>query len=117
MKTLRGMTYPRLENRQQLVTSCHMGQKVFISCAGFIEIDTTALKDSEIYVEVVDGSRIHNEAYKCARKLAVDALEYDEDEGNPSSVLEDILRQEVFNVMVSIARAFKVVSRKEKQLK
>ena len=33
----------RLENRQQLVTSCHMGPKVFINCAGFVKIDTTAL--------------------------------------------------------------------------
>merc|ERR1719312_1285209 len=58
LKTLRGMTHPRLENRQQLVTSCHMGPKVFINCAGFIKIDTSALGDSEIYVEVLDGSRI-----------------------------------------------------------
>jgi len=93
LKTLRGMTHPRLENRQQLVTSCHMGPKVFINCAGFIKIDTSALGDSEIYVEVLDGSRIHNEAYEWARKMAVDALEYDEDEGNPASALEDILRQ------------------------
>ena len=93
LKTLRGMTNPRLENRQQLVTSCHMGPKVFINCAGFIKIDTTSLGDSEIYVEVLDGSRIHNEAYEWARKMAVDALEYDEDEGNPASAMEDILRQ------------------------
>ena len=93
LKTLRSMTHPRLENRQQLVTSCHMGPKVFINCAGFIKIDTTALGDSEVYVEVLDGSRIHNEAYEWARKMAVDALEYDEDEGNPASALEDILRQ------------------------
>merc|ERR1719154_482552 len=93
LKTLRGMTQPRLENRQQLVTSCHMGPKVFINCAGFIKIDTSSLGDSEVYVEVLDGSRIHNEAYEWARKMAVDALEYDEDDGNPASALEDILRQ------------------------
>ena len=93
LKTLRGMTTPRLENRQQLVTTCHMGPKVFINCAGFIKIDTTTLGDSETYVEVLDGSRIHNEAYEWARKMAVDALEYDEDEGNPASAMEDILSQ------------------------
>ena len=93
LKTLRGMIHPRLENRQQLVTSCHMGPKVFINCAGFIKIDISALGDSEIYVEVLDGSRIHNEAYEWARKMAVDALEYDEEGGNPASALEDILRQ------------------------
>jgi transcription elongation factor SPT6 len=95
LKTLRSMSNPRLENRQQLVTSCHMGPKVFINCAGFVKIDTTALGDSEQYIEVLDGSRIHNEAYEWARKMAVDALEYDdeEDEGNPASAVEDILRQ------------------------
>jgi len=95
LKTLRGMSNPRLENRQQLVTSCHMGPKVFINCAGFVKIDTTALGDSEQYIEVLDGSRIHNEAYEWARKMAVDALEYDDDEeeGNPASAVEDILRQ------------------------
>ena len=72
--------YFRLENRQQLVTSCHMGPKVFINCAGFVKIDTTALGDSEQYIEVLDGSRIHNEAYEWARKMAVDALEYDDEE-------------------------------------
>lgn len=97
LKTLRGMAVPRLENRQQLVTSCHMGPKVFINCAGFIKIDTSALGDSEQYIEVLDGSRIHNEAYEWARKMAVDALEYDDDEnegeGNPASAIEDILKQ------------------------
>ena len=33
----------RLENRQQLVTLCHMGPKVLINCAGFIKIDTSRL--------------------------------------------------------------------------
>ena len=70
-----------------------MGPKVFINCAGFIKIDTTTLGDSENYVEVLDGSRIHNEAYEWARKMAVDALEYDEEEGNPASAMEDILSQ------------------------
>ena len=30
------------------------------------------------YIEVLDGSRIHPETYEWARKMAVDALEYDE---------------------------------------
>ncbi len=57
---------------------------------------SSLLGDSEQYIEVLDGSRIHNEAYEWARKMAVDALEYDEDEneseGNPASAIEDILR-------------------------
>ncbi|KAJ1520204.1 hypothetical protein ONE63_004415 [Megalurothrips usitatus] len=85
-------TNQRLENRTQLVTSCHMGPKVFINCAGFIRIDTNSLGDStEAYVEVLDGSRVHPEAYEWARKMAVDALEYDDEDANPAGALEEIL--------------------------
>lgn len=85
-------TNQRLENRTQLVTSCHMGPKVFINCSGFIKIDTNSLGDStEAYVEVLDGSRVHPETYEWARKMAVDALEYDDEEANPAGALEEIL--------------------------
>ena len=30
------------------------------------------------YIEVLDGSRVHPETYEWAKKMAVDALEYDE---------------------------------------
>ncbi|XP_012270306.1 transcription elongation factor SPT6 [Orussus abietinus] len=82
----------RLENRTQLVTACHMGPKVFINCAGFVKIDTNSLGDStEAYVEVLDGSRVHPETYEWARKMAVDALEYDDEDANPAGALEEIL--------------------------
>ncbi|XP_039292182.1 transcription elongation factor SPT6 isoform X2 [Nilaparvata lugens] len=85
-------TNQRLENRTQLVTACHMGPKVFINCAGFIKIDTNSLGDStEAYVEVLDGSRVHPETYEWARKMAVDALEYEDDDANPAGALEEIL--------------------------
>lgn len=109
----------RLENRTQLVTMCHMGPKVFINCAGFIKIDTASLGDrlasathlnswticcsclihmnfpcsTDSYIEVLDGSRVHPETYEWARKMAVDALEYDEsaEDANPAGALEEIL--------------------------
>uniref|UniRef100_A0A182J0J1 Transcription elongation factor SPT6 n=1 Tax=Anopheles atroparvus TaxID=41427 RepID=A0A182J0J1_ANOAO len=82
----------RLENRTQLVTMCHMGPKVFINCSGFFKIDTNSLGDStEAYVEVLDGSRVHPETYEWARKMAVDALEYDDEDANPAGALEEIL--------------------------
>ncbi|KAK0178826.1 hypothetical protein PV327_007674 [Microctonus hyperodae] len=85
-------TIQRLENRTQLITACHMGPKVFINCAGFIKIDTNSLGDStEAYVEVLDGSRVHPETYEWARKMAVDALEYDDEDPNPAGALEEIL--------------------------
>jgi transcription elongation factor SPT6 len=85
-------TNQRLENRTQLVTNCHMGPKVFINCSCFIKIDTNSLGDStEAYVEVLDGSRVHPETYEWARKMAVDALEYDDEDANPAGALEEIL--------------------------
>ena len=62
LKTLRQMkSSQRLENRNQLVLQCHMGPNIYVNCAGFIRIDTAALGDSDTYVEVLDGSRIHPE--------------------------------------------------------
>lgn len=94
IKTLKA-AHQQLESRTQLVTLCHMGPKIFVNCAGFVKIDTLALVDStETYVEVLDGSRVHPEAYEWARKMAVDALEYDDQDGqaeNPAGALEEIL--------------------------
>lgn len=85
-------TNQKLENRTQLVTVCHMGPKVFINCSGFIRIDTSSLGDStEAYIEVLDGSRVHPETYEWARKMAVDALEYEDEDANPAGALEEIL--------------------------
>lgn len=42
-------------------------------------------------MEVLDGSRVHPETYEWARKMAVDALEYDDEDANPASALEEIL--------------------------
>lgn len=84
----------RLENRSQLVTVCGLAPQVFLNCAGFIKIDTAAISDTTTnYIEVLDGSRVHPETYEWAKKMAVDALEYDEAtmESNPSSALEEIL--------------------------
>ena len=66
--------------------------RFFSLILGFIRINTAALGDSDTYVEVLDGSRIHPEAYDWAKKMAVDALEMDEDEGNPANALEEILQ-------------------------
>ena len=41
----------------------------------------------------MDGSRVHPETYEWARKMAVDALEYDDttEDANPAGALEEIL--------------------------
>lgn len=48
------------------------------------------MSSTEAYVEVLDGSRVHPETYEWARKMAVDALDEEED-ANPASALEEIL--------------------------
>ncbi|XP_008558566.1 transcription elongation factor SPT6 [Microplitis demolitor] len=83
----------KLENRTHLVTTCHMGPKVFINCAGFLKIDTTTLDDStDAYIEVLDSTRIHPETYEWARKMAVDALEYDDENSHSASAIEEIIQ-------------------------
>ncbi|XP_054155049.1 transcription elongation factor SPT6-like [Oppia nitens] len=94
IRTLKKQQTPLLENRTQLVQNCNIGKVVFINCAGFIKIDTASLSDSgtDTYIEVLDSTRVHPEAYEWARKMAVDALEYDEDnDTNPAQALEEII--------------------------
>lgn len=52
-----------------------------------------SLISTDSYIEVLDGSRVHPETYEWARKMAVDALEYDEsaEDANPAGALEEIL--------------------------
>ncbi|CAG0922503.1 unnamed protein product [Notodromas monacha] len=93
LKTLRQKTI-RMENRTQLVTQLHMGPRLFMNVAGFIRIDTNSLGDSaDNYVELLDSTRVHPETYEWARKMAIDALEYDEVgyDANPGAALEEIL--------------------------
>lgn len=95
IRCLKKQQTPLLENRTQLVQNCNIGKVVFINCAGFIKIDTASLSDTgtDTYIEVLDSTRVHPEAYEWARKMAVDALEYDEDNENnhPAQALEEII--------------------------
>lgn len=54
---------------------------------------SVTLYSTDSYIEVLDGSRVHPETYEWARKMAVDALEYDEsaEDANPAGALEEIL--------------------------
>lgn len=95
LRSLKKKQTPILESRTQLVTIFGIGAVVFINCAGFIKIDTSQLSDNntDTYIEVLDSTRVHPETYEWARKMAVDALEYDDDqsESNPAGALEEIL--------------------------
>jgi transcription elongation factor SPT6 len=50
-----------------------------------------SLSSAEAYVEVLDGSRVHPETYEWARKMAVNDLEYNDEDANPAGALEEIL--------------------------
>ena len=81
-------TNQHLEGRAKLIQVANLGPKVFMNCAGFIIVDPTRIEDSEVYIEVLDGSRVHPESYEVARKMAADALEVDEANYSVSAVEE-----------------------------
>lgn len=64
-----------------------------IAKAGYEVIKINFVYSTDSYIEVLDGSRVHPETYEWARKMAVDALEYDEsaEDANPAGALEEIL--------------------------
>lgn len=94
-------TYPVATNRLFLVTKCSLGRRVFINCAGFIrfdvdnisrEIDEDEDNDYEKHTEILDSTRIHPEHYEWARKMAIDALEFEDGEdGNSNTALKEVI--------------------------
>ncbi|THD22694.1 putative suppressor of ty, partial [Fasciola hepatica] len=83
-----------LTNRTQLCLVIGLGSRVLTNCAGFIKIDTGLVRDLDVDdVEILDSTRVHLESYHLAKKMAVDALEYeDTDECDPTAALEEIVR-------------------------
>lgn len=80
-----------LQSRSRLVTQCGLGPSVFINAAGFIRIDVDKIRENaDDYVEQLDGSRVHPETYAWARKMAIDALEFDES-NDPATAIDEII--------------------------
>ena len=50
----------QLKNRSELVTQCSTGPQVFINCAGFIRIDTSAFNDAYVFIMKHLQSTNHN---------------------------------------------------------
>ena len=103
-------TYPVVANRLSLVTKCTLGRRVFINCAGFIKLDVDRIAkeidedeehdsqsndDEANYTEILDSTRIHPETYEWARKMAVDALDIDEenDAGNSANSMAAAVKE------------------------
>lgn len=82
----------------QLVTMIEFGPRVVINCAGFIKIDTSSVRDLDADdVDLLDSTRVHPESYDLAKKMAVDALEYDDtEECDPTVALEEIVHRYIF---------------------
>lgn len=73
-----------LVSRQQLVVELGMTAVIFINCAGFIKLDTDSMIEDypEDHITPLDSTRIHPQSYGLAKKIAVDAVnENEEDEG------------------------------------
>ncbi|XP_074604338.1 transcription elongation factor Spt6 isoform X2 [Brevipalpus obovatus] len=93
LRNLKRANPPLLETRDQLAQSLDIPMAVFQNCAAFIKIDTAAISDltDKDNIEVLDSTRIHPEAYDLARKMAVDALEYEDNSVPTSNAVEDIM--------------------------
>ncbi|KAF7990730.1 hypothetical protein HCN44_000535 [Aphidius gifuensis] len=79
-----------LENRPQLMTLCQCDEIVYKNCCGFIKIDPDNINyDTDNFIEILDSSRIHPDDYDFARRMALDILEYDDE--NATKALEEIL--------------------------
>ncbi|KAI6213562.1 SH2 domain-containing protein [Aphelenchoides besseyi] len=80
-----------LDARSKLVTLCNLGPTIFVNAAGFIRIDVEKVREvTDEYVEQLDGSRVHPETYEWARKMAIDALEVEEN-NDPTSAIDEII--------------------------
>lgn len=74
-----------LESRSDLVEEFGMGPCVFMNCSSFLKVDDEFLpRRKQQTSEILDGTRIHPEDYKLARKIAADALEIEENPDDPS---------------------------------
>ncbi|KAJ7430704.1 transcription elongation factor SPT6 [Mycena galericulata] len=74
-------------NREQFIKAGLLTKSVFINAAGFLRIsqneDLKPAKlraDDEHAPDPLDDTRIHPEDYELARKMAMDALEYDDED-------------------------------------
>ncbi|KAJ2779063.1 Transcription elongation factor spt6 [Coemansia interrupta] len=61
-----------LETRSELVTRNLCSRRMFINCASFLRVRPP--------VEVLDSTLVHPEDYELARKMALDALDIEEDD-------------------------------------
>ncbi|KND02484.1 chromatin-remodeling histone chaperone SPT6, partial [Spizellomyces punctatus DAOM BR117] len=97
----------RLESRSQLVKKGLCGKRVFMNCASFIRIRSRHFARYEANLDVLDDTRVHPEDYDLARKMAADALDYDdatvEEEENPSLHVAELMESEDVEKLAHLA--------------
>ncbi|KAI9096504.1 SH2 domain-containing protein [Phlyctochytrium arcticum] len=97
----------RLESRAQLVKKGLCGKRVFMNCASFIRIRSRHFATYETNLDVLDDTRVHPEDYDLARKMAADALDYDdaagEDEENPSLHVAELMESDDVEKLAHLA--------------
>ncbi|TPX59333.1 hypothetical protein PhCBS80983_g02513 [Powellomyces hirtus] len=88
----------RFEARAQLIRKSMCGKRVFMNCASFIRVRARNFAQFEANLDVLDDTRIHPEDYDLARKMAADALDYEDaaidDEDNPSLHVAELMDSE-----------------------
>ncbi|TFK42525.1 transcription elongation factor SPT6 [Crucibulum laeve] len=91
-----------LVNRDQFIKGGLLTTKIFLNAAGFLrilqdDIDPAGVKsrrDDDDAPDPLDDTRIHPEDYELARKMATDALEFDEEDihdEHPSYVITTLM--------------------------
>ncbi|GAA6054598.1 hypothetical protein JCM3770_000071 [Rhodotorula araucariae] len=94
-----------LTTRHGLIMHGYFGKQLFLNASGFLRIRQDDLaadlgRDTEEQEDpdVLDDTRIHPEDYDVARKMAADAMEYDEEDlegAPPSKAVADLLDDDV----------------------
>ncbi|BGP40634.1 Transcription elongation factor spt6 [Rhodotorula kratochvilovae] len=94
-----------LTTRNGLIMHNYFGKQLFLNASGFLRIRQDDLaadlgRDTEEQEDpdVLDDTRIHPEDYDVARKMAADAMEYDEEDlegAPPSKAVADLLEDDV----------------------
>ena len=101
LQRIRSLSGGALVTRSDLIQQRITTTKVFMNCVAFLRIDQDSLPASaakeEVGPDVLDGTRIHNEDYRIARKMAADAMELDEediDNAHPSEVVQQLMEDD-----------------------
>lgn len=78
-----------------------------MNCSAFIRIRSRHFARYEAVLDVLDDTRVHPEDYDLARKMAADALDYDdavlEEDDNPSVHVAELMESEDLNKLTHLA--------------